>query len=69
MRLRPLSLIFPDTSRATLWRWRKQGLLGEPDFVAHGREYYNEARFVKPLVSIRSSRWHSGDRRWRWRRT
>ena len=50
MRLRPLSLIFPDTSRATLWRWRKQGLLGEPDFVAHGREYYNEARFVKPLA-------------------
>lgn len=45
-RLVPLSIIFPRTHRSTLYRWRKTGKVGEPDFVANGREFYSEDRFA-----------------------
>ena len=47
MPLRTLDKIFPDTHRSTRYRWKRQGLLGGPDFVANGREFYDEDRFKK----------------------
>jgi len=35
-----LSDLFPNVSRATRYRWRKEGKLPKPDLVINGREYY-----------------------------
>jgi hypothetical protein len=37
-----LSDLFPNKSRATLWRWRKLGKIRKPDVVINNREYYRE---------------------------
>jgi hypothetical protein len=42
----PLTAIFPLTSRATLWRWRKARKIPPPDLVINGREFYLESRFA-----------------------
>ena len=37
-----LSDLFPNRSRATLYRWRKARKVPKPDLVINGREYYLE---------------------------
>ena len=41
-----LSDVFPNVSRATLYRWRQKRKLPPPDRVINNREYYLESRFA-----------------------
>jgi len=40
--------LFPNKSRATLYRWRKAGKLPKPDLVIAGREYVIERPLDQP---------------------
>jgi hypothetical protein len=44
----PLSVLLPKASRASRYRWRRDGKLRKPDLVINGRELYDEE---KPLTS------------------
>lgn len=36
-----------DTSATTIWRWRKKGIIGEPDAIINGREYRHASTLAK----------------------
>ena len=44
----PLTALFPCTSRATPWRWRRDGKISPPDLKINNREYWIERRLAPP---------------------
>ncbi len=43
-----LQVLFPRTSRVTLYRWRRAGLIPPPDLVIGNRSYYIERPLAPP---------------------
>ncbi|UPT98887.1 hypothetical protein J4G48_0012895 [Bradyrhizobium barranii subsp. apii] len=52
----PLQVMFPRTSRVTLYRWRRDGKIRAPDLVVGNRVYYREDRPLDPPAETRSTK-------------